>query len=201
MDGSSAVSHLGTMRIALALLVAGALSIGAAACGSSSSESTPSATVLEKEAGALGDGTRLTVLNKDAPGTRDAPGITVQICAVDVSCKEPQKLGVGDSVGAANDTSSTADVNGSIRYADGYEVKFEADNPDVGPPWISVNGEKFFPPDTTHGFQTDCCARHPFDFERDADISGYKTLTLAVSDAPPKYWDPGAGDLGHKPGD
>jgi len=131
------------MKIGAALVVAVVLSIGAAACGSgSSSDTTGSASVVKKEAGAFGDGTRLTVVNKSPED------ITVQICAVNVSCKDAQQLRYGQSVDMANDTSSVADVNGWIRYSKDMrswdpgtqpiQVDFAADNPDVGEPNIEL---------------------------------------------------------------
>jgi hypothetical protein len=129
------------MKIGAALVVAGALSIGAAACGSGS-DSAGSTSVVKKEAGVFGDGTRLAVVNKSPED------ITVQICAVNVSCKDSQQLRYGQSVDMANDTSSVADVNGWIRYSKDMrswesgtqpiQVDFAADNPDVGQPNIEL---------------------------------------------------------------
>jgi hypothetical protein len=63
-----------------------------------------------------------------------AASITVTICAVNVRCKPPKVLGLH---GVADMAAQR--VNGSIRYADGNTITFDAQNPQVGPPRIALN--------------------------------------------------------------
>jgi hypothetical protein len=180
MDAASKGSRLTPIRIGAALVVAGALSIGATACGSdSSSDSTGSASVVEKEAGLFTKGVRLKVINKDPGGTR------VTMCG-DGGCKPAQDLNAVDD----SDVFSGEDVSGSVRYADGYTVDFTAGNPDVGAPWIKLtppppaDGEtvtfRLFENERRYTSGTDSPGGYPFVAERTADSSDYKELTLSA---------------------
>ncbi len=121
------------MKTAAALLIAGALSIALAACGSGSGSTHSAASVKTREAGPFGRATYLKVVNPDLGVPQPGATITVTICAVNVRCKDPVTLGRGQSVdmGAGR-------VNGTIRYPNGYTFNFEAFNPDVGEPWVAV---------------------------------------------------------------
>jgi hypothetical protein len=114
------------MKIAAALVVTAALSIGLVACGSGSGSNQSSPSVPKRHLFAT-RGVSLRVINRDEART------TVTICAVNVRCKDPATLGVDQSVDMA-----AGEVNGDIRYADGYTVKFDAVNPDVGAPYIEL---------------------------------------------------------------
>jgi hypothetical protein len=181
MDAAPKGSRLTPIRIGAALVVAAALSIGATACGSdSSSESTGSAAVVEKEAGLFTKGARVTVVNKDSAG------IKVTMCG-DGGCKAAVELkAVGDW-----DVMSGEDVSGSVRYADGYTVDFTAGNPDVGAPWIKLtappagNGMccetttfRLFEGERLYTSGPTSPGGYPFVADRTADSSDYKEMTL-----------------------
>jgi hypothetical protein len=127
------------MKFAAALVVAGVLSIGAAACGSgSSSDATQSASdVPKKEAGLFSSrGTRLAVVNKSRGD------LEITICG-NGNCKPARVLKYGESEDMAAE-----DVNGWIRYDEDMDqlepgkqpiqVDFTASNPDVGTPKIEL---------------------------------------------------------------
>jgi hypothetical protein len=138
MDGPSKVSRLSPLKIGAALVVAGALSVGAAACGSGSS-SDQSTSVANKESG-FEKGTYLKVVNTFGSDQRStAQPISVSICAVNEGCKDPQTLTKDQSVDMANSSESTqADVDGSIRFNDGNRLRFVAGNPNIANPWIEI---------------------------------------------------------------
>jgi hypothetical protein len=156
------------IRIGAALVVAGALSIGAAACGSgSSTDSTGSASVVKKEAGLFTKGVNLVVVNKDPQP------ITVAICpdeisryagtqyreadysACDRAPNQPRNylvgktLNQGQSLAMAADTNPEAEISfpGSTEVgADGYvtvqgryySIRARGFNPTVGAPSITL---------------------------------------------------------------
>jgi hypothetical protein len=172
MDGSSKVSRLSGMRIGAALLVAGVLSIGASACGSgSSSDTTGSASVAQKEAGARG--VSLRVINQSSAD------ITLTICG-DGNCRPSQQLQPGESL-----TMSAGQVDGSIVFPqqNGQPVEFSAGNPFLGAPYIELRspgggsqslalseGER----------RTTTFNGHPVVASRESDTGDLKTMTLAV---------------------
>jgi hypothetical protein len=135
MDRSSRVSRGTPVRVAAALVAAGALSIGAAACGSGSNKS---ASVPKKQAGAQ-RGTRLAIFNELGSDKRWPAGpIRVTICAVNEGC-DGRVIDPNQSTAVANSSESTPeDVNGTLTYPNGARVEFSAGNPNVGPPWIKV---------------------------------------------------------------
>lgn len=90
MDGSLRVSLVSPMKIPAALVVAGALAIGLAACGSGSGSNQSASSV--KRGFFATRGTYLKVINQDL-GVPSPDTITVTICAVNVRCKAPVTLG------------------------------------------------------------------------------------------------------------
>ena len=209
MDGASKGSRQTPMKIGAALLVAGALSMGAAACGSgSSTDSTQSASDVPKKEAGSARGTYLKVVNMLGSDRREDPeDVTVQICAVNEGCKDGQKLSPGQSVDMANSSESTpADVDGNVVFADGTRFEFSAGNPNVGYPWIktsnsstgaTLDDESLPEPDKDPTINTGGCSpcRDSFElwrpvtvggrwipiwFQRTPDTSDYVMLTLQL---------------------
>jgi hypothetical protein len=162
MDGPSRVFHLTPTRIATALVVAGALSIGAPACGSGS-DSTQSASVSKKQAGLFSKGVRFEVIN------RDEQPINVSICPDLIRNAQPsqchgandagdtlvgQTLKKGQSVAMASKSNPQAEItfphdiqvdsNGYATVQGRYwELYAQGFNPDVGTPSIKLDKPPF----------------------------------------------------------
>jgi hypothetical protein len=119
------------------LLMLGALSVGLSACGSESSSSSGStAPRVKKEAGVTRD-TELTVAN-ESPYT-----MNVKLCDLSDDPCETVDLDKGDSATRTGDR-----PDGDIRFLKAGPagspdvtnlVYFQADNPTIGQPWISVD--------------------------------------------------------------
>jgi hypothetical protein len=139
MDGSWKVSR-STTRIGAALVVAGALSVGASACGSGSS--TDSASTVEKQAGAAEPGTEATGMRFSVDNsTKEA--VTLQLCG-DGDCSGEHQLQPDRLDGVV-----ATDVKGSIVYQDGRRQDFIAQNPSPGEPYIELSA----PPGSPFRFQ------------------------------------------------
>ena len=204
MDAASRGSRLTPIRIGAALVVAGALSIGAAACGSgSSTDSTGSASVVKKEAGLFTLGTRIEVINNDQAD------IKVGFCEVNVKCIDPQMVSPGQSVAFAVDGRlyGRIDFPGQPGYPRSIPKGFYAVNPTVGEPSIGlcydpnvVTGGSGEPrddgrdPDPFNPDPADCKINYMVEgevqdftryyrswtFERQGDSGDYKEMRLKV---------------------
>jgi hypothetical protein len=173
MDGSSKVSRLTPVKLGAALVVAGVLSIGAAACGSgSSSDSAGSASVAKKEAGVKGIGLR--VINQGSAG------IELQICG-DGRCQQSQTLSPGES-----NAMSAGQVDGSLVFPqNGDRVEFSAGNPFIGEPYIELRSPGGFGGTQSLKLsegerRTIAFNGYRFDASRESDTGDYKSMTLAV---------------------
>jgi hypothetical protein len=113
----------------------------------------------------------------------DRAGITVTICAVNVTCKAPAKLGFEQSADMA-----AGRVNGSLVYADGFRVDFEAYNPIAAAPWIKVtdlrrDGECFLTRQSISTGQGRTCQLSLSVGEtRNATIAGYRLTGKRTGD-------------------